>query len=88
MTNKPKLNKESMEKKQTSQNLTENEIEKIIDIMSGADGGCMYCALDLIERFTEVFNLDKKLIKRITLKVAEKTGYYEEINKYLFNEDF
>jgi hypothetical protein len=35
--------------------MTKEEARKILEIMSTADGGCKYCAGDLLERFLKEF---------------------------------
>lgn len=71
--------------------MTKEQIEKIVEIMSHADGGCVYCASNLIEELVKEFNLDKKLVLTIIRKV-QKDHYWsteEDLKddfRYLFED--
>lgn len=56
--------------------MSNEDIKKIIGIMAGADGGCVYCASAQIMKFVEAFSLDKKEIKKMVIEVAHEQDRY------------
>ena len=60
--------------------MNNDEIKKIIKIMSWADGGCEHCAMSLIKAFQKEFNLSKKLVKEITKEIIKQEEHYWEVN--------
>lgn len=57
--------------------MTKEEVESIMGILEQADGGCIYCAGDLTQKFAEAFPEFKDLIIEIFEKKFNRKLYKE-----------
>lgn len=52
--------------------MTEDEARKVLELMSEADGHCLYCAGELMARFAVRFPKFEELSKAMYLEVHDK----------------
>jgi hypothetical protein len=55
--------------------MTKEEAEQVLSIMPYADGGCRYCAGDLMMRFVDFFPEYKELAKNLFEKEFQQELY-------------
>lgn len=66
--------------------MKKEELQKVVDIISRADGGCGCCVNNLAEQMIEEFKINKQEMRKM-LKIASPDAYWIEELKDWFKEE-